>query len=262
MGRKTNSIKKQIEKRLGKEQINKQGCLMKIIEYVDANNIIVKFLDKYETKVHTQYSAFERCDVKNPYYPSVLGVGITGNKYSSKTKEYQTWRNMIIRCFTNKEKERHPTYKDVTCCDEWLLFDNFYEWLHNQENFDKWLNNEKWCIDKDILVKGNKIYSPDTCCLVPHIINCLFIKCDKSRNGLPIGVHLVGNKFKARCQNPITKQRYDLGNFTTPEDAFYLGYKPYKENIIKQIAELEYSKGNITEKCYNAMMNYEVEIDD
>ena len=95
---------------------------------------------------------------------------------------------MINRCFYEKIKEEHPTYKNVTCSEEWLLFENFYEWLHLQENFDKWYNEDKWCLDKDILVKGNKIYSPKTCCLVPQNVNTLFTKKNANRGKLPIGV--------------------------------------------------------------------------
>ena len=134
--------------------------------------------------------------------------------------------------------------------------------MHNQDNFDKWLNGNRWTIDKDILIKGNKIYSPNTCCLVPENVNTLFTKCNAIRGNLPIGVRKCGNKFQAICMNHFTnKQRY-IGSYSTPTEAFYSGYKPYKENLIKQVAKEEYSKGNITKMCYDAMMNYEVEITD
>ena len=148
--------------RLGEEKYSNQECLMKIVEYNKATDIVVEFQDGYKARVHTNYNAFKKGMVVNPYYTSVYGVGIRGNKYPTKingdmTKEYETWFQMIRRCFNKRERE--PTYKNVNCCDEWLLYENFYEWLHNQENFDRWLNGEKWTIDKDILVKGNKIYS-------------------------------------------------------------------------------------------------------
>lgn len=157
---------------------------------------------------------------------------------------------------------KNPSYQNVTCCNEWLLYENFYEWLHSQGNFDKWLSGNGWDIDKDILVKGNKVYSSETCCLVPQNINKLFIKNDVIRGILPLGVSRDRGKFRALCNNPFTKEYEYLGEYETPEDAFYLGYKPYKENIIKKVAQIEYDKGNITEICYNAMMNYEVEITD
>lgn len=170
---------------------------------------------------------------------------------------------MLQRCFYKKEKQREPTYKDATCCQEWLYYPNFHEWLHSQENFDKWYNGEQWAVDKDIFMKGNKTYSPDTCCLVPYNVNNLFTKHDNARGIYPIGVHWHSrdNMFTAQCMNPFTKKRKFLGYHETINDAFQ-AYKKYKESIIKQVADVEYSKRNITKKCYDAMMNYEVEITD
>lgn len=251
----------------GEEYYNNKGCLMRIVEDNGYFDITVEFQDEYKAKVHTSYNHILSGEVKNPYYHSVYGVGITGNKYPTKidgkrTKECVAWYAMIRRCFDEKIKDKNPTYKDVTCCDEWLLYDNFYEWLHSQENFNKWYDNDGWNVDKDILVKGNKIYSPETCCLVPHNVNTLFVKNNKDRGGCPIRVYFYkkSNKFRAQISNK--NQLNGLGYYLTLEDAFYLGYKPYKENLIKQVAQEEYAKGNITKHCYDAMMNYEVEITD
>lgn len=255
-----------MKNRLGEEHVSNQGCLMKIIKYNNANNIVVEFQDKYKAKVFSAYKEFSKGNIKNPYHPSVCGVGMIGIKYPAKvngcnTREYNTWQNMIHRCYDKKIENRQPTYKDINCCDEWLLFENFYEWLHEQDNFDKWLSGERWAIDKDILFKRNKIYSPDTCCLIPQNVNCLFTKRENYRGNLPIGVTEKDGGYQVRCMNPFTNKFEYLGFYTTPEKAF-LVYKIYKEKIIKQVAEFEYSKGNITEQCYQAMMNYEVEITD
>ena len=168
---------------------------------------------------------------------------------------------MLQRCFNVKLKKKQPTYEKVDCCDEWLHFERFYEWLHNQSNFDKWYENKRWAIDKDILVKGGKVYSPDTCCLVPQNVNCLFLKREAERGLYPIGVSYRNDGFLASCHNPFTNDREELGYYSTPEKAFSV-YKDYKEDLIKQVAQIEFDVGNITEQCYQAMMNYEVEIDD
>ena len=39
--------------RIGEENCNNFGALMKIVEYKDAHNIIVEFQDKYKTRIHT-----------------------------------------------------------------------------------------------------------------------------------------------------------------------------------------------------------------
>lgn len=257
-------------KRLGEEQLSNQGCLMKIVEYNNCMDIIVEFQDKYKTRMHTDYGNFIKGKAKNPYHPTVCGIGIIGVKYPSvingkATKEYETWRDMLRRCFDKKTKSNNPCYKDVSCCKDWLLFENFYDWLHSQENFDKWCNEYRSAIDKDILLKGNKIYSPETCCLTPHYINSLFVKNNIVRGILPVGVNYYKqlNKYCASMsilENGKTKKK-TIGYYDTPEKAFQ-AYKQFKEQHIKQLAQEEYNKGNITKRCYEAMMNYKVEIDD
>ena len=265
MGKNKRNEKQKVE-RLGEEKLNNQGCLMVIIVYNKHNDIVVQFQDEYKAKVHTTYNNFIRSNVKNPYYPSVYGMGMIGTKYPSringeKGKEYKIWTSMLCRCFNKKYKESRPTYEEAICCDEWLLYENFYEWLHSQENFDKWLNGEIWELDKDILVKGNKIYSPKTCCLVPHNVNSLFTKNNATRGNLPIGIIKRKNIYECSCNNPLTGKFGYIGSGHTIEEAFQT-YKIYKEDVVKQVAEVEFAKGNITKECYEAMMNYEVEITD
>ena len=119
-------------------------------------------------------------------------------------------------------------------------------------------------LDKDILIKGNKIYSPETCIFVPQTINSLFVKRDNKRGESVIGVSLHKNsKYQVHCSiiNPETgksKQEY-LGVYDTQEKAFQV-YKYYKEKNIKEVAD--YYFGRIPDKLYNAMYNYEVEITD
>lgn len=240
---------------------NNQGCSMKCIQYINALNITIKFLDEYGCTKKTCWANFIKGKVHNPYVATVYGIGIIGDKYSIKAKEFQAWCDLLFRT-TESFKSTNPTYENVTVCEEWLYYPNFYEWLHSQENFDKWFNGKRWCVDKDILFKNNKIYSPDTCCLVPNKINTLFVKKNANRGLYPIGVTKNHDNYMALCSNPYegTNHVY-LGTYNTPEKAFNK-YKIYKENLIKKIAEEEYLNGVITEKCYEAMKRYIVEIDD
>lgn len=265
--------KKELEKikkeRLGSEIVNYQGCIMKVIDYINSDNVIIEFQDNHHEHIKTTWNTFKKGNVKNHYIPNICNIGMIGSKYPSvingkRTKEYAIWNSMITRCYTktiiNGENHYHR-YEEVDICKEWLCYENFYEWMHSQSNFDKWILLDKGAVDKDILIKGNKVYSPETCCLVPQNVNTLFIKANKSRGKYPIGVtYKTRDKvFEAQC-NVNGKETY-LGRRATPEQAFLL-YKPFKENLIKQIAQEEYDKGNITKQCYDAMMNYEVEITD
>lgn len=252
--------------RIGQINYNRQGCLMKIIEYKSATDVIVEFQDKYGYRIRTWYDNFKKGAIKNPYAPAVFNVGRVGIKYKTtidrKTiKEYNAWTNMLNRCYSTEFQSKNPAYKECSVSEEWLLFETYYDWLHSQPNYDKWSGDGKWCVDKDILVKGNKVYSPETCCLVPDYVNTLFVKKDANRGNLPIGVCVHKDGFQACCRNPLLDKYVYLGIYDTPERAFQ-AYKNYKENLIKQVAQEEYDKGNITKRCYVAMMNYEVEITD
>ena len=113
-------------------------------------------------------------------------------------------------------------------------------------------------LDKDTLVKGNKIYSPETCIFVPQRINYLFLNSGGSRGLLPLGVYTVGKKYASRTSKNGKRSVY-LGSFDTPEEAF-LAYKTAKEAYIKEVAD-EY-KDKIPKKLYDALYAYTVEITD
>lgn len=254
------------DERLGEERLNNQGCLMRIVEYNKADDIVVEFQDEYEARVHTKYGHFISGSVRNPCLADVFGIGILGDKHPSwkdgkVIKEYAAWKRILQRCVDDHYQKFQPTYKECMVCKEWLYYPNFYEWLHAQPNFDKWFTKNRWAIDKDILMKGNKIYSPEYCCIVPQSVNSLFVKRNADRGEMPIGVHEQNGRFLTTCCNPFTNKQEYFGSYDTPEEAFQV-YKTRKEEFIKQVAEIEYSKGNITKQCYEAMMNYEAEITD
>lgn len=255
------------QNRIGKIIYNKYNSKMEIIEYNNAQDIVILFVD-YNYTIKSRYQDFCNKSVKSPYCKSVCGIGYIGEgKYKScntenkETVQYKYWKSMLKRCYDTKTFKLFPTYIGCTVCEEWLNFQNFAKWF--DENFYK-INDETMCLDKDILVKGNKVYAPEYCIFVPQRINTLFIKCDKARGDLPIGVYYdkQTNKFKSQCSIIDTnniKKRKSLGRFNTSKEAFN-AYKEFKEKYIKQIAQ-EY-KNKIPEKLYNAMINWKVEITD
>ena len=119
------------------------------------------------------------------------------------------------------------------------------------------------CLDKDILYKGNKVYSRETCIFVPKRINSLFVKRDNDRGNSPIGTtpNSSGN-YQVQCWNGHGKYIY-LGSYSTKEEAFRI-YKQYKEKVIKET--IDSYEGKIPEPFYSrlkeAMYNYKVEITD
>ena len=263
--------------RTGEIGVSKEGCVVKIVEYNDALDIVIEFQDEHKYRLHTNYQAFKKGRCKNPFYPSVYKHGYLGTDKNGSvpkmselkdgksvhTWEYDRWQKMLQRCFDNKLKEKYPTYKDVTCCDRWLCFANFLEDLEILKQEYNWSADEKLNLDKDILHKNNKIYSLENCVLVPDWINSLFIKRDANRGDCPIGVsyNKASKKYQAHCH--INGKLKSLGYYNTIEQAFN-AYKVAKEQEIKRIAEDCISKGFITKdsRLYKAMISYQIKIDD
>ena len=242
--------------KLGEETIinNRKA---KIIEIFSYDNITVEFEDGVILK-NRNYNSFRQKSLKHPYDKNTYGVGYIGEEYYGRTKEdircYKTWQSMLERCYSEKYKNKYPTYKNCTVSESWLNFQNYASW-HDDNYYE--VEGERTELDKDILIKGNKIYSSDTCIFVPRAINSLIIKSDKMRGNYPIGITYRNNKYIARCN--VNGNRIFLGTYKTLEEAFKT-YKQYKENLIKEIAN-KY-KNQIPDKLYRALLNYEVEITD
>ena len=232
----------------------------KILKYNDSRNVEIQFLTTgYETTV--QLGDIRNGRVRDPYSPSVFGVGIVGAKYPTrvngrKTKEYILWCHMFERCYSDTYKKKNPTYIDCEVSENFKSYEYFYEWCYKQIGFGV----DGFELDKDLLAKGNKVYSEDSCIFIPKDINLLLTKCEASR-----GKHLIGvswsntnNAFKAMVRKNKGKSEY-LGHFKTELEAFN-AYKKAKEAFVKEQAD-EW-KGKIDDKAYEALMNYTVEITD
>lgn len=179
------------------------------------------------------------------YFNDYQGA-IWDNNKKVMIQSYIAWRAMIMRCEDKSYKQKYPTYGGCSICEEWHSFANFKQWF--DEHYV-----ERWALDKDILVKGNKVYSPDTCCFVPTEINSAFTTNKKNRGDCLIGVMKYGDKFVS------TNHREFLGIFDTQEKAF-AKYKEYKENRLKELA-YKY-KSQLEPIAFNAICNYKIEAND
>ena len=238
--------------RVGEKHITNEGYEIEIIKYFSNINCTIQFKDGLQIK-NRQYVSIVKGIIKNPNHKSVLNIGFLGvGDYGSKThiKIYNTWNSMLKRCYYEKYQEKQPTYIGCTVEESWHNFQVFAEWY--DKNYI-----EDFALDKDILSKGNKVYSPETCCFVPKIINNLFTGIRLNRGKYPIGVSKNGNKFRAELN--INGEHFILGTFDTPEEAFK-AYKVAKEAHLKEMASLW--RGRITEQVYKVMINYQVGITD
>lgn len=149
---------------------------------------------------------------------------------------YETWRNMLERCYSARYQERKPTYKGCTVTDEWLTFTNFKSWMEKQNWEDKQL-------DKDLLIEGNKVYSADTCVFVTQTVNKFTTDRGSDRGEWLIGVYWDKSKekFRAQCSNPFTKKNERLGYFTTEIQAHQTWLKR-KLELAHELAAIQTDK--------------------
>ena len=236
----------------------------KVLKYNDNKNVEIQFL-KTGFEKSVRLVQVKSGNVKDPYSASVCGVGVTGTKYPSmisgvQTKEYTLWCSMLKRCYSNTSKKRNPTYEGCDVSDNFKSYEYFYEWCNKQIGFDNEDDENPFHLDKDLLIKGNKVYSENTCVFIPKEVNTLLTKCEALRGEHLIGVHWSNSNkaFVAQVCKNKGKQEH-LGFFKTEIEAFN-AYKKAKEAFIKEQAEKW--KGKIDNRAYNALMSYKVEITD
>lgn len=238
-------------KYLGETSVNNDGQKMTVVGGNTHRNLTVKFEDGTVVN-NVDFKRFKEGRVSNPYFPNICGVGFIGDssaKINGKTKKgYSVWAGMIHRCYDLKNK----AYLECLVCDEWHNFSNFEKWFDC--NYYE-LDDEEVELDKDILVKGNKIYSPETCIFTPKRINGLFVKSNND-NEKSLGIVWKDriNKYEVRCAIGEHGRKY-LGVYSTKEEAFNI-YKKFKEDYVKQIAE-EY-KERIPKRLYEALYKWRV----
>ena len=194
------------------------------------------------------------------------GVGVNdwhtniSNGSSKHIPEYKMWLRVLERSLSDKWKVSNPTYKDTTVDPRWYSMTAFIEDVSTLVGYDKAITNG-WHLDKDLLVKGNKLYSKDTCCFLPIEINSLMVMHRSSRGAHPCGVHFRKRHTKRPYCAVISRggAYKTLGCFATAEEAF-LVYKEAKETYIKEVANKW--KDKIDPRAYEALMKWNVDITD
>lgn len=246
------------EKYEGKIYPTKRFGDIEIVEYSNNRKVLIKFVDSgYETFV--QLSSIVSGYVKDHTRPTECGVGIVDVEGASVGRvpipEYKLWCGMLSRCYNPKAQAKLPTYKFCQVSENFKTFSKFKAWCEQQTGYGK----KGWHLDKDILVKGNKVYSEDTCCFLPKEINCLMTNNKSVRGDLPQGViwNCTKTRYRARIQK--TTGWESLGTYDTPEQAFQ-AYKVAKEAYIKEVAEKW--KDQIDPRVYQALLNWKIEITD
>lgn len=250
------------EEYLGKTYVTNEGYEVKVIDYQTSKQVTIQFPNGYCKT--TNLSAVKRGLISSPFHPTVYQIGYLGvGKHKASvnrkhTHAYRIWHGMMARCYSDSVHKNRHTYEDCEVCPQWHNFQNFAQWY--EDNYYE-IGGQEMHLDKDVLIKGNKVYSPETCVFVPKSINNLLVKSDSTRGDSPIGVsyHKKEGVYYARCGNQFLRRTVLIGAYLTEKEAFK-AYKEYKEQHIMEIAN--FYKGQIPARLYQALSTYVVDIAD
>ncbi len=123
--------------------------------------------------------------------PEIDNSGMT----AWKDPVYKKWRSMMHRCYYPSQIRKGLTYAEVVVCEDWLKFMNFQKWYKHQI--------EDECLDKDLKVFGNTVYSPDTCLLVSHEVNNFLVGIGGEKVTYSRGVAHYTNRGKKCWKSQI-----------------------------------------------------------
>lgn len=234
----------------------KKCGLVKVVEYNNSKDIVVEFVDEHRFRKTVCISHLRSGEVKNPFSPSVFGVGFIGvgswKRYekNKKTPAYMSWTCMLQRAYSSEYHERYPTYTNVTVCREWHNFQKFAEWFYNQPNAGR----RGYALDKDLIDIHKKEYSAETCSFVPREVNNLLIGNERAKGQLPTGVAVNGNGYTPRLR--VDGERVWLGSYPTAEEASRV-YKREKMKNVKRTAEV--FKDDLHPTVYENLINWGLE---
>lgn len=230
------------------------GEYFEILEFLDNRRIKVVFVKTGYVTTSTKQQIMNG-QVKDKYLPSVYGIGIVGDGKISvmrkHTQAYQCWKNMLARCYSDKLKNKLPTYADCVVSDEFLNFEIFEEWCKNQIGF----GGQDYALDKDLLSRNGKIYSRETCLFVPKEINSFMTENKVNSGVFPVGVSFHKRVKKFSSNISLNNKVTHLGYFDSIECA-RKAYVDAKNQQAKVLAERYKDKIDI--KAYEALvkLNY------
>lgn len=151
----------------------------------------------------------------------IFGVGINDAGYQVAKKVdgrdqrcpfYQTWKNMLLRCYSESYLLKKPSYRGCSVCDDWKTFSTFKSWMETQD----WKGKS---LDKDLIVPGNKMYCPERCIFIESWINSFLIEDQAKESDMPTGVYFDRSRGNYQAYIKDRGKRKHLGRFLSPQDA-------------------------------------------
>lgn len=240
--------------KVGETYPNGKGTIT-VLEYVKAIEILVRHNDEYGHEMWTQADRIRKGNVRNPFDKHEIGTIFTGYGYCHKLDKnlrndiYSVWKGVAQRTLTDNIRGKgRNSYLDVTLCSEWYNFQNFCKFVVENGYYRRGYH-----LDKDLLVRGNKIYKAENCCFLPQVLNGVISIVYETDNGLLVGVNIKNSCYEAAISYRGKRKR--LGKYDTPEEAS-TAYVLAKEAYVKELAQ-EW-KDRIEPRAYQALMDWTV----
>lgn len=236
---------------------SKKGDKCKVVNYIASNKIEVEFYGYKRSKAFYSSGDLKRGNIKDPYMPRVYGVGYLGVgdikswENGKATEAYMVWVGMLRRCYAQESMIKAGLKSYIGCyvCDDWLCFAVFAKWYTEHESYGL-----GYQLDKDLMVRGNKVYSPETCCMLPSQLNSIIIvKSGRNSSGY-VGVSKTYNGKYLACVS-IDGEVKKLGVRDFAEEASK-DYVKAKESHVKEKA-LEW-RDKIGKREFDALMRWRV----
>ena len=219
-----------------------KGELAIVTSYLNKRKVEVEFIGENICRKSFEAVDLRRGSFKNPMRPMLYGVGYFGFCENERSKEfskiYGIWRMMLKRCYDESQQKIQHTYIGCSVHSDWHCFQSFYGWYVSQVGF-----NSSYQLDKDLLVRGIRVYSAENCCLLPTEKNMSIQSIDDKDSG----VHLRKGSEVYQANIGGKNGVKHLGTFKNKTDA----RNCYQKSLaLKMKGFAKEYKGRVEEKVY------------
>lgn len=180
----------------------------------------------------------DRTEKRGSVRGTIHGIGVNDAPYQTTIKVggikymcpyFLRWKFMMDRCYSKQWVTKHPTYATCYVAPVWHSFMAFKAWMTTQDWKDKQL-------DKDLLSRGTKRYSPETCLFVSRQVNSLFNERENAQGNLPLGIYGRNGKYEVGVSRGLGKRSWVGAYATVPEaiDAYVQAKAEVTAQVVRQ----------------------------